>query len=110
MNPSPGGHSRKNNSFSSTASSSSRLDPLRKESLQTFGPRNEYTREDDGWRVSYQRKGVFGKIFDETVPVQNRGLRMLQDRTAFFAVLWGGVGASALTVGSLFIPARNLIL
>ena len=105
--PSPGGHSRKNNSVSSTASS--RLDPLRKESLQTFGPRNDYTRE-DSWRVAYRKKGVLDKMFDETVPVQNRALRMLQDRTVFFAVLWGGVGASVLTVGSLFIPARNLIL
>lgn len=99
-------HSRQNYSISSTAS---RVDPLRKESLQTFGPKNDYTREED-WLISYKEKSVIDKIFDETVPVQNRALRMLQDRTVFFAVLWGGVVASVLTVGSLFIPARNLIL
>ncbi|KAM7222014.1 hypothetical protein V8F06_002519 [Rhypophila decipiens] len=99
-------HPRQNDSISSTTSS--RVDPLRKETLQTFGPKDDYTREED-WVVSYRRKNLVYKIFDETIPVQNRAVRMLQDRTVFFAVLWGGVGASVLTVGSLFIPSRNLI-
>ncbi|KAM7209502.1 hypothetical protein V8F20_000240 [Naviculisporaceae sp. PSN 640] len=102
-------HPRQNHSISSTTSSRP-IDPLRKESLQTFGPKNDYTMEKEEWFSSYKQKGIMDKIFDETIPVQNRALRMLQDRTVFFAVLCGGVGASVLTVGSLFIPGRNLIL
>ncbi|KAK3315125.1 hypothetical protein B0H66DRAFT_642403 [Apodospora peruviana] len=100
-------HTQKNHSVSSTTSS--RIDPLRKESLQTFGPRNEYVRE-EGWLAAYRRKTLAQRVWDETMPVQNRALRILQDRAVFFAVLWGGIVASTLTVGSLFIPSGNLIM
>ncbi|KAK3321132.1 hypothetical protein B0T19DRAFT_259327 [Cercophora scortea] len=107
-------HASNNLSFSSTTTttttSTSRIvDPLRKPSLQTFGPRNDYGQE-EAWAASYQRKTVLARIFDETAPVQNEALRLLQDRTIFFAVLLGGLGATALTVGSLFAPAGNLFL
>ncbi|KAK3683997.1 hypothetical protein B0T22DRAFT_538968 [Podospora appendiculata] len=109
-------HASNNLSFSSTTTSTTTsitsttsriVDPLRKTSLQTFGPRNDYAQE-EAWAASYQRKTVLAKIFDETAPVQNESLRLLQDRTIFFAVLLGGLGATALTVGSLFAPAGNM--
>ncbi|KAH6847902.1 hypothetical protein B0I37DRAFT_354580 [Chaetomium sp. MPI-CAGE-AT-0009] len=92
--------------ISSTSSTASRVDPLRKPSLQLFGPANEYAGE--AWMAGYDGKGVVSKVFDETVVVQNKALMMWQDRTVFFALLWGGAGAVALTVVSLFIPSGRL--
>ena len=85
---------------------SSRVDPLRKPSLQVFGPENEYAKED--WVNGYREKGWMQKVFDETVVVQSKALVLWQDRTVFFALLWGGAGAAALTVVSLFVPSAML--
>ncbi|KAK1761471.1 hypothetical protein QBC47DRAFT_30020 [Echria macrotheca] len=97
-------HSRNNHSISSFVGA----DPLRKPSLQTFGSRNDFA--DEPWVVLDKRRSVVSRIACATVPVQNTALRLLQDRTAFFAVLWGGLLASLLTVASLFVPAANLFL
>ncbi|KAK3293257.1 uncharacterized protein B0H64DRAFT_476820 [Chaetomium fimeti] len=91
---------------SSASSTASRVDPLRKPSLQVFGPANEYAGE--AWRAEYEAKGVVNRVFDETVVVQNKALKMWQDRTIFVALLWGGAGAAALTVVSLFVPSGRL--
>ncbi|KAK1836192.1 hypothetical protein QBC39DRAFT_410756 [Podospora conica] len=82
-------------------------DPLRKGSLRTFGPRNDYSQE--RWAVLYRAKPLRKKVLDETMPVQNPGLRALQERTIFKCVLWGGMGAALLTVGSLFVPSMGVI-
>ncbi|KAH6623002.1 hypothetical protein F5144DRAFT_605536 [Chaetomium tenue] len=92
--------------ISSASSTASRVDPLRKPSLQVFGPANEYG--GGQWMAGYEGKGVMSKVFDETVVVQNKALMMWQDRTVFFALLWGGIGAAALMVVSLFLPSGRL--
>ncbi|KAL2147853.1 hypothetical protein VTI28DRAFT_3331 [Corynascus sepedonium] len=89
--------------FSLASSAASMLDPLRKPSLQVFGPANDYSGEP--WSTRYDAKSVWSKVFDETVVVQNKALVMWQDRTILFAFLWGGAGAVALTVISLFVPS-----
>ena len=103
-------HKRKDTASSAGSSvlsvASSRVDPLRKPSLQVFGPKNEYAKED--WAKGYREKGWMQKVFDETVVVQSKALVLWQDRTVFFALLWGGAGATALTVVSLFVPSAML--
>jgi hypothetical protein len=96
-------HSRMNTSVSSLGA-----DPLRKSSLQTFGPKNDTA--DEQWAWQYQSQCLMQKIAGETTPVQNTALRLLQDRTVFLAVLWGGLLASVLTAASLFVPAGNFFL
>ncbi|KAK4043560.1 hypothetical protein C8A01DRAFT_12949 [Parachaetomium inaequale] len=74
--------------------------------LQVFGPANEYAGE--AWMAGYESKGLVGRVFDETVVVQNQALATWQDRAVFFALLWGGAGSAALTVVSLFVPSGSL--
>ncbi|KAK5661040.1 hypothetical protein OQA88_12419 [Cercophora sp. LCS_1] len=83
-------------------------DPLRKKSLQTFGPANEF--DDEAWVGVYERQGWCERVMGETTGVRNGALRLVQDRTVFFAVLWGGLVASLLTVASLFVPKGDLFL
>ncbi len=97
-------HARTNTKSSQTSA----VDPLRKASLQTFGPENDYAREP--WVRLYATKSLWSRVFEATVPAQNRSLVLLQDRTIFFAVLWGGVLASTLTVVSLFVPVVGIYL
>ncbi|KAK0704688.1 hypothetical protein B0H67DRAFT_356281 [Lasiosphaeris hirsuta] len=105
-----GKHSYRHHCRKDTQSSlSSRgADPLRKTSLQTFGPKNDYSREQ--WFALYRQKSLAQRIFGETAPVQNAALRLLQDRTVFYAVLCGGLLASGLTVASLFAPSGMFFL
>ncbi|KAK0651214.1 hypothetical protein B0T16DRAFT_453715 [Cercophora newfieldiana] len=99
-------HSRMNSSLSSISSRGA--DPLRKPSLQPFGPKNDTA--DEQWASQYKNQSLIRKIVGETTPVQNTSLRLLQDRTVFLAVLWGGLLASALTAASLFVPAGNFYM
>ncbi|KAK0634600.1 hypothetical protein B0T17DRAFT_611583 [Bombardia bombarda] len=125
--PSRKGNNNNNNINTSTNSShaaAAAVDqhrPLRKMTMQqqTFGDEKNSSNSSSGalkeeadaqWAVSYRRKTLMQRIFDETVPIQNNALRLLQDRTVLFAVVWGGVIALALTVGSLFAPSANLFL
>lgn len=98
------GHSRKD----TNSSNFSRVDPLRKSSLQTFGPKNDPSQEP--WVKRYAAKSLYQKIFEVTTPVQNQTLQLLSDRTIFFAIIWGGLVSSLLTVGSLFVPSGNMFL
>ena len=99
---------RKHVRTNTKSSQTSVVDPLRKASLQTFGPKNDYAREP--WVRLYAAKSLWSRVFEATVPAQNRTLVLLQDRTIFFAVLWGGVLASMLTVVSLFVPVVGIYL
>jgi len=111
-------HSRKNTQASSVSLSSIGslgADPLRKTSMQFFGPRNYDTTDEEAWRWQgvYEKKSIVEKIFcprngNGCVPVQNSSVRLVQDKVVLFAVIWGGVVSAAMTVGSLFIPSVGL--
>ncbi|KAK3897720.1 hypothetical protein C8A05DRAFT_19567 [Staphylotrichum tortipilum] len=75
--------------------------------LRAFGPANDYSGET--WKGAYHAKGWMRRVFDDTVVVQSKALAMWQDRAVMLAVLWGGAGATALTVVSLFIPSVRLL-
>jgi hypothetical protein len=102
-------HSRKETAASTVTTLSCRgPDPLRKPSLQTFGPKNEPDAET--WRRLYAARSLYAKVFEETVSVQNQSLRVMQDRAVFLSVAWGGLVASLLAVASLFVPSGNMHL
>ncbi|KAK4166096.1 hypothetical protein QBC43DRAFT_350400 [Cladorrhinum sp. PSN259] len=74
--------------------------------FQTFGPRNDEGAEEK-WN-GREIKGWMERVWDDTVTIEDKGVMMMQDRVVFFAVLWGGVLATGLTVGSLFVPRGDL--
>lgn len=80
-------------------------DPLRKPSLQTFGPRNE--RDAGAWRTAYAARSLYARIFEDAVPIQNQSVRAMQDRAVFLSVAWGGLAATLLAVASLYVPERE---
>jgi hypothetical protein len=82
-------------------------DPLRKPSMQTFGPANKYRRR--AFVKAYQSKTITRKIWDDAVKTRNRNVKMLQDRTLFLSICWGGAISSVLTVVSLFIPVMKVL-
>jgi len=103
-----GQHSRKNtNDSTGSDSTPGGSDPLRKPSMRTFGPKNDYS--DMKWYHLYSKRSVFSKIMDQTTPVQNPTLRAMQNRTIFYAVLWGGLLTAALVVGSLMVPPMKMM-
>jgi len=84
------------------------VDPLRKESLQTFGPRNDFSEED--WVATYDKKSWVSKIFDPTVPIENRHVIVLQDGVIAGSILWGTLLGVAVTAGLVFLPSLKEIL
>jgi hypothetical protein len=102
-------HMRKETAASVATTVSSRgPDPLRKPSLQTFGPKNEP--DSEPWAKMHACKTVYGKIFDEALTVQNQSLQLMQDRAVFLAIVWGALAASVLAIGSLFVPGGGVFL
>lgn len=101
-------HSRKETSTSTITSLSSRgADPLRKPSLQTFGPKNDADAEP--WKKLYAAKSFYSRLFGgDSLPVQNSSVQAMQDRAVFVAIAWAGLLASLLAVGSLFVPSGNM--
>ncbi|KAI3394811.1 hypothetical protein diail_2213 [Diaporthe ilicicola] len=91
----------------SRLSSSRNDDPLRKPSMQTFGPANKYRRR--AFVRAYQAKPMVRKIWDDAVKTRNKNIKMLQDRTLFLSICWGGAISSVLTVVSLFIPVMKVL-
>lgn len=101
-------HSRKDTASSTLTTLSSRgPDPLRKPSLQTFGPKNEADAESS--TKPHVSTSLYGKIFGDDVSIQNRSLQRMQDRAVLISVVWGGVAASVLAVASLFLPSGNIL-
>ncbi|KAI2632089.1 hypothetical protein GGR54DRAFT_17614 [Hypoxylon sp. NC1633] len=78
----------------------------KKESLQAFGPTNDFERET--WVRSYEEKPYWQKVFDVSVVNRNRHLRALQDRVVLKALLWASFLVVVLTVGSVLIPSADL--
>lgn len=91
----------------SRLSSSRNDDPLRKPSMQTFGAANKYRRR--AFVKAYQSKPMSRRIWDDAVRTRNRNIKMLQDRTLFLSICWGGAISSVLTVVSLFIPVMKVL-
>lgn len=91
----------------SRLSSSRNDDPLRKPSMQTFGPANKYRRR--AFVKAYQSKSMARKVWDDAVKTRNRNIKILQDRTLFLSICWGGAVSSILTVVSLFIPVMKVL-
>ena len=96
-------HLRKNTSESVL----SYIDPLRKASLQTLGPKNEFW--DEEWVRAYEKKWLYRRVVDGTVAVQNRHLTVLQDAVVAGSILWGSLIALLLTAGSVFVPELGMI-
>ncbi|SPO03443.1 uncharacterized protein DNG_06126 [Cephalotrichum gorgonifer] len=82
-------------------------DPLRKGSLRPLGPKNDFW--DEEWVRVYEKKWLFRRVLDGTVPVQNRHVSVLQDAVVAGSVLWGSLIAILLTAGSIFVPALGYI-
>ncbi len=91
---------------SSRRATFSRIDPLRKASLQAFGPKNNF--EHESWLDKYEKQPRLRKVFEPTVSVQNRDLRLLQDRVVLKAFLGAGLASVMLVVASVFIPSAGL--
>ncbi|KAH9907883.1 regulator of G protein-like protein [Xylariomycetidae sp. FL2044] len=87
--------------------SCSRVDPLRKESLRTFGASNRYNEE--AWVAAYQKKPVWRRVFEQSVAIQNTHLRMAQDRVVFHAMLLASLLTVGLTAGSVVIPSAAIL-
>ncbi|KAK4450542.1 hypothetical protein QBC34DRAFT_402836 [Podospora aff. communis PSN243] len=100
-----GTHARKNTGDSTKSDSGP--DPLRKPSMRTFGPKNDYS--DMRWFHLYSKRSVWSKILDRTTPVQNPTLRKMQDRTILLSIMWGGLAAAALAVASVLVPSMGMI-
>lgn len=100
----PGG--RQDGAVSQAKSGAAAGHPLRKPTLQTFGPANRPAAEH--WTQPYRSRSVLARAVTGTVPLQNQTLQLRQDRTVLLAVLWAGLLAAAMTVGSIFIPGRRI--
>ncbi|KAI6378054.1 hypothetical protein MCOR25_002300 [Pyricularia grisea] len=99
-----GGHDR-SRGHASTISS---VDPPWKQSMQSLGPSNDYSREE--W---YMDEGggqsLLQSVFAATVATRNRDLHLIQDRLVLRAVLLGGLVSALITCGFLFLPGGHLI-
>ncbi|CAK7217050.1 hypothetical protein SBRCBS47491_003030 [Sporothrix bragantina] len=102
----------------STSSTSSRIDPLRKASLQPLGPRNDP--EIEPWARRQKRTPFYRRLWAEMWPksragsgsrlvgVQHSGVREMQTRAVWTAVAWAGLASATLTIASLFIPGPGM--
>lgn len=104
----------------STSSTSSRIDPLRKASLQTLGPRNDPDSESWARRQAqvpfvrrllaevWPKRAVDDRGFavrsSRTVAVRHAGVRAMQTQAVWAAVLWAGLASTVLAAISVFIP------
>ncbi|CAK7223572.1 hypothetical protein SCUCBS95973_005224 [Sporothrix curviconia] len=107
----------------STSSTSSRIDPLRKASLQPLGPRNDP--ENEPWARRQRRTPFYRRLWADirlrpasfkaagggsrrTVVVQHSGVREMQTRAVWTSVAWAGLASATLTIASLFIPGPGM--
>ncbi|KAJ2903390.1 regulator of G protein-like protein [Zalerion maritima] len=85
----------------SVQTGNSKFDPLRKGTMQTFGPANDHTKDMDCW----QGMSIWRKIFVPEVPVpEDCQTRRLQRRAVMRAGIWAVVVTALLVLGSAFIP------
>lgn len=70
--------------------------------MDVFGPANNYLKE--GWVERDQRKSVWSKIVDKKVRVEERGLRILQNRIVWHAEVWAVMITIPLTAAFVALP------
>ena len=75
--------------------------------LEAFGTANSYGHEI--WVRKYRAKMMIRKIFDRTVWVQNESIRIVQDKVAWQAMIWGVIATVPLTVLFLALPRGRVI-
>jgi hypothetical protein len=97
-----GGSGKKHARGDSDASAFSAVDPLRKPSLQSFGPKNEFG--DEPWVAHYRGKFLLWRVWDVTAASQNASLRVMQNKVVVSAALWSLVVTVVLAAGVCFIP------
>ena len=103
----------------STSSTLSRIDPLRKASLQPLGPRNDP--DGEPWAQRQRRTPLYRRLWAEieiqqppkagivrTVAVQHSGVQEMQTQAVWTAVAWAGLTSATLTLASLFIPGPGM--
>lgn len=74
--------------------------------MEVFGPSNNYLRE--SWMERYQREPMWRKIFARMVRVQDRGLKVMQNKIIRYAEAWALLIAIVLSAGFIALPKGNL--
>lgn len=70
--------------------------------MEVFGPANDYSGE--AWVRLESRKAWYWKIFERRIPVQEPGLRNMQDRMTRQAEAWALIVTIPLTAGFVALP------
>lgn len=73
--------------------------------MEVFGPSNNYLKE--GWIEKDQREPMWRKIFARKVRVQDRGLRIMQNKIIRYAEAWAFLITVALSAGFVALPKGN---
>lgn len=84
----------------------SQVDPLRKASLQSFGPANEWSGEP--WVQRYRKLSWYRKVFAPSVRVPRTGLRRLQLRVVAWCLAGALLVSTVLAVVSLVVSEFGL--
>ena len=74
--------------------------------MEVFGPSNNYLKED--WIEKYQREPMWRKVFARNVRVQDRGLKIMQNKIIWYATAWALLITVALSAGFVALPKGNL--
>lgn len=76
--------------------------------MEVFGPSNNYLKE--GWIEKYQREPMWRKafVFARNVRIQDRGLKVMQNKIIWYAEAWALLITVALSAGFVALPKGNL--
>ena len=74
--------------------------------MEVFGPANNY--DGEAWVELHRRKPWYRKLFERRIPVQEAGLRNMQNRMIRQAEAWAFLITVPLTVAFVAIPKGNL--
>lgn len=76
--------------------------------MEVFGPSNNYLKE--GWIEKYQREPMWRKlfVFARNVKVQDRGLKVMQNKIIWYTEAWALLITVALSAGFVALPKGNL--
>lgn len=73
--------------------------------MEIFGPSNNYLK--DPWVRKYRRKSTWNKISDRKVKVQEKGLRIMQNKIVRQAEAWALIITIPLTAAFVALPKGN---